>query len=136
MKYAKGSCQCGEVKFKVALPVSWEGHCHCFQCQQLHGAAFATWTGFKTDDFKIFDTENKFKIYNSGTANRGFCSNCGSSFYFKYNDNATQLDWKDYVYFARANISTELDHKPSQHIYYSSHAKWFDILDDLPKRED
>ena len=46
--YAEGGCYCGKVKFKAALPAFWAGHCHCTQCQRLHGAAFVTWVGFKT----------------------------------------------------------------------------------------
>ena len=135
MKYAKGACQCQKIKFRVLMPVSWEGHCHCSQCQQLHGAAFVTWTGFKTDDFEIVDPKKYFKIFDSGTADRGFCLHCGSSFYFKYNIKSDQDEWKDYVYFARANIQTEIKCIPSQHIYYKSHVSWFSVLDDLPKRE-
>lgn len=134
MNCARGSCQCKKVSFEVSLPISWDGHCHCTQCQKIHGAAFVTWVGFKTDNFKILDPENKFRTYNSGIADRGFCSNCGSSFYFKYNSNITpQMDWKGFVYFTRTNITTELNHAPAQHIYYGSHVKWFHFSDNVPK---
>lgn len=103
--------------------------------QRLSGSAFVTWTWFKTNDFKIIDKENYFKIYNSGTADRWFCLNCWSSFYFKYNDNSDLELWTDYVYFSKTNIITELDNFPSKHICYESHVKWIHLLDSLPKKE-
>ena len=117
------------------MPANWIGHCHCNQCKQLHGAAFVTWAGFKTDDFEVIDPDNLFKTYNSWRADRGFCTNCWSSFYFKYNDNDTSYDRNKYVYFTRANIETKINVKPVEHIHFDSHADWFDILDDLPKRK-
>src|SRR3990167_154191 len=127
MKYAEGSCQCKKVKFQVAIPATWSGHCHCHQCQQIHGAAFVTWVGFETDDYKIIDPEKKFKIYNSGKADRGFCSNCGSSFYFKYNKGYEVSKWKNFVYFTKTNIDTDISFEPKEHIFYESHAPWICI---------
>src|SRR3989338_8889820 len=135
MKYATGSCQCKKVKFQVAMPPSWGGHCHCHQCQQIHGTAFATWIGFKTDDYGIIDPENLFKIYDSGKADRGFCSNCGSSFYFKNNAKSSVNEWRDFVYFTKANIATDIDFEPQEHIFYESRAPWICISDNLPKKD-
>lgn len=133
MSYAKGSCQCKKVQFQVAMPPAWITHCHCLQCQQIHGAAFATWVGFQTPDFEIIDPDDNFSIYNSGKADRGFCNNCGSSFYFKNStpDEATQ--WNGYVYFSRPNIQTPIDRTADEHLHYESHASWVTIQDKLPK---
>lgn len=118
------------------MPPEWVGHCHCHchQCQQIHGAAFVTWVGFKTDDFEINDPENFFTIYDSGKADRGFCSNCGSSFYFKNNKNSEENEWRGFVYFTRANIETDIHFEPQERIFYKSHAPWFSISDDLPRK--
>ena len=135
MQYAKGACQCKKVQFEVAMPPSWVGHCHCHQCQQIHGAAFVTWIGFRTADYKIIDPKNLFKIYNSGKADRGFCSSCGSSFYFKRNKKSDASDWKDFVYFTRTNIITNLGLEPQEHIFYGSRVSWISISDNLPKKD-
>lgn len=135
MNYAKGSCYCQKVKFQVAMPPSWGGHCHCHQCQKLHGAAFVTWIGFETNDFKIIDPKNKFKIFDKGNADIGFCTNCGSTFYFKYNKGCPKPVWRKSVYFARPNIHTKIVYKPTKHIYYNSRAPWFKFKDNLPKRK-
>jgi len=130
MKYAQGACQCQKIKFKVALPPFWAGHCHCHQCQQIHGAAFVTWVGFSGKDFKLIDPQKQFKTYNSGKAERGFCQNCGSSFYFRYAAKKKSQD----IYLTRTSIKTKLELKPSEHIYYDSHVDWIKITDQLPKK--
>jgi hypothetical protein len=120
MAYAEGSCYCGKVKFKAALPAFWAGHCHCTQCQRLHGAAFVTWVGFK--EAKVIDPEKKFKKISTGIAEQGFCKNCGSTFYFKYTK--AEQEWLGIIYFARANFFNDPGIEPDHNIFYESHAKW------------
>jgi len=117
------------------MPPKWSGHCHCHQCQRIHGAAFATWIGFKTSDYEIVDPEGLFKIYDSGKADRGFCSHCGSSFFFKNHPENEATEWKGYIYFTKANITTDIDFEPQEHIFYESHAPWIQIADELPKKD-
>lgn len=137
MNHARGACLCKKVQFKVALPAHWSGHCHCTQCQRVGGSAFVTWVGFKNAKFEIADPERVFKVYNSGRADRGFCSHCGSSFYFKYTSPPADAenDWSQSVFFTHANFDPALNQKPECHIYYDFHAKWLDDFDELPKFE-
>ena len=125
MVYAEGGCYCGKVKFKAALPAFWAGHCHCTQCQRLHGAAFVTWVGFKTEA-EVIDPEKQFKTFSTGNAEQGFCQNCGSMFYFRYTT-AMQRggeEWLEVTYFARANFLNDPGIEPDHNIFYESHAKW------------
>jgi hypothetical protein len=125
MEYAKGGCYCGKVKFKVPLPAFWAGHCHCTQCQRLHGAAFVTWVGFRTKA-EVIDPEKQFKKFSTNIAEQGFCQNCGSSFYFRYT-NLTERggqEWLGVTYFARANFINDPGIEPDHNIFYDSHAKW------------
>src|SRR5215510_6977790 len=105
MIYAEGGCYCGKVKFKAALPALWAGHCHCTQCQRLHGAAFVTWVGFKTAA-EVIDPEKQFKTFSTGIAEQGYCQNCGSTFYFRYTKERERggQEWLEVTYFARANF--------------------------------
>jgi hypothetical protein len=134
--YAHGSCFCKKIKFRVALPAHWVGHCHCTQCQRLHGSAFTTWTTFKTDDYTIDDPERVFRTIDTGRADRGFCSQCGSSFYFKYHPGlADAEEWENSICFTLANFETPIAHRPECHIYYDFHAAWLDGFEDLPEFE-
>jgi hypothetical protein len=122
MEYAEGGCYCGNVKFRAALPAFWAGHCHCTQCQRLHGAAFVTWVGFKVGA-EVIDPEDQFKTFSTGIAEQGFCQNCGSTFYFKYTK-ARDPKWLEVTYFARANFIKDPGIEPDHNIFYDSHAKW------------
>ncbi len=128
MKYAEGKCYCEKVAFKVATPATWSAHCHCTQCQKIHGAAFVTWAGFETDDWSIDDKEKHFTVFNSGKAARGFCNNCGSSFFFKYKDSPA------YVFFALPNFTQGPDYMPTENIFYDNHAPWIENIFELHKK--
>jgi hypothetical protein len=125
MAYAEGSCYCGKVKFKAALPAFWAGHCHCTQCQRLHGAAFVTWVGFDTEA-EVIDPDKQFKTFSTGSAEQGFCQNCGSMFYFRYTKASEHGEQErlGVTYFTRANFTTDPGIDSNHNIFYESHAMW------------
>lgn len=135
MEYAEGNCYCGKVRFKVAMPADFGAHCHCTQCQRLHGAAFVTWIGFTTNDVQIIDPDSTFKRFSSGLAEHGFCANCGSPFYFKYTKTSDVVteDWLKYTYFALPNFTKGPDYLPTHNIFYASHPAWVENVLELPK---
>ena len=53
----RGSCLCGEVKFKVTAPFRTIQNCHCQRCRRGRAAAFAT-NGFTTDKDLVFYLRN------------------------------------------------------------------------------
>lgn len=75
-----GGCLCGAVRF-VAEGVSEDIHtCHCSMCRRWSGGpAFAIRTGVV--DFE--GAENLALVASSDWAERGFCSQCGSSLFFR-----------------------------------------------------
>lgn len=135
MEYAEGQCYCGKVKFKVKMPADWAGHCHCTQCQRLHGAAFATWIGFNTKDWEVIDPEGVFSTFTANVSEHGFCKNCGSPFFFRYTatNDIVGPEWLEYAYFARANFTTDPGLEPDRNIFYKTHAEWIENIFELPK---
>ncbi len=126
---AAGSCLCGAVRFSVALPPKWVAHCHCTQCQRAHGAAFVTWVGAAETQWHLDDAQHALAWFASSTdAQRGFCSRCGSSLFFR------SARWPGEVHIARANFSTPLSDLPRAHAFYETHVNWFTVRDDLPKK--
>ena len=122
-----GSCYCEEVKFDIAGPVSWEGHCHCSMCQRLNGAAIVTWCGFKTDDYKIHDPNGYFKTFEFADSVRGFCSQCGSSFFHEYKPGAKQFrEHGKEIFFTRTNIKTQdkLANVVQRHVFIETRVSW------------
>ena len=80
----EGHCECKRVSFQADCEISNFSHCHCSQCRRLHGAAYATFAGVKTDKFEYLSGEEDIKIYNSSDDHeRVFCANCGSNILVK-----------------------------------------------------
>ena len=125
---ASGGCLCGAVTFFVRFPTNWVAHCHCTICRRAHGAAFVTWVSAPEKQFSPSDPEAQLRWYRSSReGERGFCSRCGSSLFFR------SPQWPGEVHIARANFTSELDRAPQVHGYYETHVDWFEVNDRLPK---
>ena len=128
---ASGKCLCGAVSFSMEFPSKWAAHCHCTRCQRAHGAPFVTWVGAAESRVTIRDQDGFLNWYSSSEeAERGFCSRCGSSLFFR------SLKWPAELHIARANFTDAIDREPQAHVYFDTHAKWFAVTDDLPKKPD
>ena len=126
---ASGRCLCGAVTFSVGFPTKWVAHCHCTLCQRAHGAAFVTWVSAEAQRFQVGDAERMLRWYRSSAgAERGFCSRCGSSLFFR------SETWPGEVHVARANLISALDREPQVHGYYDTHVGWIEVTDALPKK--
>lgn len=70
----------------------------------------------------------------SPEAERGFCSQCGTSLFFR------STNWPGELHIARALVTGEMDRLPAKHSFYDSHVDWMtladDLADDLVERED
>lgn len=128
---ASGRCLCGAVSFSMEFPSKWVAHCHCTKCQRTHGAAFVTWVSAVASQVTIHDEEGLLKWHSSSQeAERGFCSRCGSSLFFR------SPKWPGELHMARANFTDPMDREPQVHGYYDTHVKWFAVTDSLPKKSD
>lgn len=128
---ASGQCLCGAVSFTARVPPKWVAHCHCTRCQRAHGAGFVTWVGLDTEAATISDPQALLKWFSNPTGgDRGFCSNCGSSLFFK------SPRWPGELHIARALFSEPFDYPPEVHSCYDTHVDWFAVVDDLPKESD
>jgi hypothetical protein len=78
-----GGCQCGAVRFHAKAIRENPHVCYCRMCQKATGNLFAalvgighenlTWTRGKPAEFR-----------SSEHVGRGFCSNCGTPLYYRY----------------------------------------------------
>ncbi len=125
----RGSCLCGAVRFRAALPTKWVAHCHCTYCRRAHGAAFVTWAGFADEQFALEPDGVPPTWYESSPgAHRAFCPRCGSPMLFK------STRWPGEMHVARSLIEGALDREPSAHVFYETHVSWLSVEDGLPKR--
>jgi hypothetical protein len=126
-----GSCLCGTLAFEFGAPSLWCTHCHCSLCRRAHGSAFVTWVGVHVNRFNLIRQESLRWHHSSEKAERGFCSHCGSTVFFR------STRWPNEIHVTRANIAGELDIEPSAHATYGAgQVSWFPFEDRLPHRDD
>ncbi|MBD8524522.1 GFA family protein [Pseudomarimonas arenosa] len=127
---ASGQCQCGAVRFELALPSKWLAHCHCNMCRHAHGAGYVTWLGMAAERCQIQDPEQQLRWYaSSPEAERGFCARCGSPLFFR------SSRWAGELHIAFAQIRDAVDRQPQAHVFWDSHVAWATPADDgLPRK--
>ncbi|HEX9523948.1 MAG TPA: GFA family protein [Reyranella sp.] len=105
-------------------------NCHCSMCRKLHAAAFRTRAKVNAKDWRTLTGEQFIKFYESSPGERkGFCSECGSSLFTKFDANP------DVLGFPLGTLDTDPGVKAMRHVFVGSKAPWFDITDDLPQHD-
>ena len=76
-----GECLCGSVKFTVIESFKAFYQCHCKQCQQLTGSAFASNIFTAPDNIQWLCDQDQITIYehSSREFSKSFCKTCGSA---------------------------------------------------------
>ena len=82
----RGSCLCGQVKFKINRPARSIVACHCNQCRKTSGHYVAAMQ-IATNDLQIEETTNITWYQSSAQGRRGFCSTCGSNLFWSKTGN-------------------------------------------------
>jgi hypothetical protein len=124
-----GSCFCGAVRYRIAVPPRWVAHCHCSMCRRAQGAAFVTWVG--TDESKFVlesGAEAVTRFKSSPAAVRSFCSRCGTPLFFQ------STRWPGEVHVTMATLESTEGLEPQGHAYWADHASWVHLGDDLPRK--
>lgn len=131
MTTAAGTCFCKELRFSVELPSKWVAHCHCTMCRRAHGAAFVTWVGVDEGRVRIDDPHGRLRWYTSSPgAERGFCSHCGSTLFFR------SRRWAGELHIVLANFDDPVDRAPQSHAFWDAHVDWVKLADGdgLPRK--
>ncbi len=77
-----GSCLCGAVTFTVTSEIDHAGACHCSMCRKFSGGMYIG-IAIPPDGITFEGAENITKFTSSEWAERGFCSTCGSSVFYR-----------------------------------------------------
>ena len=127
----RGSCLCRRVTYEISGALKDVLNCHCSMCRKLHASAFRTRAAVATRDWKTLTGEQFIKFYESSPGERkGFCSECGSSLFTKFDGNP------EVIGFPLGTLDTDPGVKATRHIFVGSKAPWFDITDSLPQYEE
>ena len=87
--------------------------------------------GLEADQCRVDDPRNRLVWYrSSGQGERGFCSRCGSTLFFR------SERWAGELHVTLANFSGPVDRSPQAHVFWDSHVDWvtLDAEDGLPRK--
>ncbi|WP_409432216.1 GFA family protein [Litorimonas sp. RW-G-Af-16] len=78
-----GHCLCGQVSFEADGDIVMQGNCHCTDCQQVSGSAFATLVFVKEDAVTITGETKRFEhgVDSGNKLTKDFCTTCGSQMF-------------------------------------------------------
>ncbi len=126
LKVQTGGCLCKEVRFKVNGPLRGVVNCHCSMCRKLMGC-YGAHTKARNEHIEITKSDGlKWYSCDDGIALRGFCSQCGSTIFWKpENQEATGIV---------AGCMDNIDHLETiGHIFVADKAQFYEIADNLPQ---
>ena len=114
-----GSCFCGAVRYRIALPALWVAHCHCTMCRRAQGAAFVTWAGADESRFVVESGEESLTRFKSSPpAVRTFCSRCGTPLFFQ------STRWPGEVHVTLATLDSADGLEPAGHVHWDDRVPW------------
>lgn len=115
-----GECLCGSVKFKLEDNFKAFYQCHCKQCQQLTGSAFASNLFTASENIEWLSGQDNILSYEheSRGFSKSFCKTCGSALPV-INKSKTSL----LVPAGSLNESSEL--QPQANIFTAEKSCWF-----------
>jgi hypothetical protein len=99
--------------------------CHCHQCRKQSGHFYAT-TSASDKDLDVQGSEALKWYQSSEKARRGFCSECGSALFWKYDGEATTS-----ILAGSMDAPTGL--KLTSHIFVGDKGDYYEIGDGLPQ---
>jgi len=122
-----GQCECGAVAFQVTGARKEITMCHCGQCRRTSGHHWAA-TNAPYDQV-TFTNDAGLKWYaSSDWAKRGFCKECGSSLFYRMND-------EDGIGIAAGCFTEPTGFTAGKHIFTADKGEYYDIADDAPHIE-
>ena len=125
-----GSCFCGAVRFRIAMPPIWIAHCHCTMCRRAQGAAFVTWVGADEAKFVLESgADSLTRFQSSPPATRSFCGRCGTPLFFQ------STRWPGEIHVTMASLDSTAGLEPQGHAHWENRVEWIHPGDDgLPRK--
>jgi len=129
MSYANtrftGGCLCGEVRFEIDGGLRPVVYCHCEQCRKTSGHYVAA-TACDPNLLKLLIDDGLRWYRSSPEAQRGFCSGCGSSLFWR-------PDHERYISIMAGTLALPTGLKGACHIYTDMASDYYSIEDGLPQ---
>jgi hypothetical protein len=122
-----GQCRCRATTFACVERPSSINYCHCSLCRRAVGGPFAVLAWFTSEAIRgnLFSSAT---WRSSAIATRGFCRECGTPLYLRY-------DQSDQVGILVGAFDDAETLRPSHHYSIESRLPWVDCGADLPGKE-
>lgn len=118
-----GSCLCGANRFSLLGPMGEVTACHCGQCRKLSGHYAASFDAEEAD--LVWQARQVAEYVTPGGAQRGFCTTCGGSLYFRAKDGRFSVE--------AGEIDNPTGGRLSSHIFVADKGDYYQIDDGLPQ---
>lgn len=121
----EGSCQCGQVTYKLHEAPKMVFACHCTECQKLATGPFSV-TAVVAVGAIEFSGELKewSRVADSGNRNNAkFCPDCGNRIYHYNPDDPATVKLK----LKPVDLPDDAVFEPQAHMWVSKKLSWFDI---------
>lgn len=122
----RGGCLCGAVTFEVVGDLRQVLICHCSQCRRTSGHLWAA-TAAPVDAVKTHEQGTLRWYRSSELAQRGFCSGCGSSLFWKTDDSGS-------LSIAAGSLDPPTGLKTREHIYFEDASDYYKVHPDEQQR--
>ena len=120
-----GGCACGRVRFEAEVAGDAAYLCHCRMCQRASGNVSLAMIGVEQSAVHWSREPDWYR--SSPIAQRPFCSACGTSLGFRYDEGTTKMD------LTVASFDDPWNFRPTSHFGVESiHEAWLDTTS-LPR---
>jgi hypothetical protein len=123
MKSYSGSCLCKKVVFAIDAEFGGFFLCHCSRCRKVTGTAHGANLFAQTFELKWISGVESVKTYRlpESRFTKSFCEACGSGLPF--------VGVSGRLVVPAGSLDSDVDVKPSAHIFVGSKANWDQDLD-------
>ena len=122
-----GSCLCGAVSFRTNGLLRGVVYCHCTQCRKQTGHYLSA-TSAAMADFKLLRGGHVRWYRASNTAQRAFCSQCGSTLFWQADVNPERISIATGLFDGPTGLVTE------GHIFCADKGDYYEIRDGKPQQ--
>lgn len=124
---AEGGCLCGAVRFSASPLPTTVTQCHCSMCRRFHGHV-GPYVTLPLWAFSLRDPQHALRWYRSSPeAERGFCSVCGSSLFWR-RIGGGEID------IAAGTLDGLTGLRTVRHIFVASKGDYYEIADGAEQR--
>jgi hypothetical protein len=123
-----GGCLCGAVRYRLDAAPFDAGYCHCTLCRRSSGAPVLAFATVPRALFMVTSGEPR-RRRSSSFGERWFCRDCGTQLAMLVDHQPETID------FTIASLDTPELVRPSFHLFFSEHIRWFNPSDTFPRHE-